>query len=340
MRLVPWITASLFIAACSPDPPTAANDAFLHDIADGPTPWTHARFNDAADEFTFAVFSDLYGGERDGVFAVAAAQLELLRPELIVSIGDLIDGGTEDRAQLQEEWDEFDGKVANAGAPVFYAGGNHDLTNPVMRDFWMDRYGARYYHFVYKDVLFLVLDSEDMQRQRMQEVYELRAAAIDVLLQDGYTAFQQTEYFRAPERSTGNVSAEQADYFLDVIARHADVRWTFLFMHKPVWKNDQEREFQAIEAALSARPYTVINGHLHSYSLTERLGRDYITLGTTGGSQVADDDMAFDHVTLVAMSDGGPSIANLKLAGILDKSGHVPHGGDDLCFQASRCGSD
>ena len=47
--------------------------------------------------------------------------------------------------------------------------------------------------------------------------------------------------------------------------------------------------------------------------------------------------MSFDHVTLVTMTDEGPSIANLKLEGILDKTGHIPLDGDNLCFQASGC---
>jgi hypothetical protein len=62
-------------------------------------------------------------------------------------------------------------------------------------------------------------------------------------------------------------------------------------------------------------------------------------LGTTGGEQTPDSDMSFDHVTLVTMSGDGPSIAHLRLDGVLDKAGHVPAGGDSLCFQASKCGS-
>ena len=42
------------------------------------------------------------------IFNIAMAQLNLLRPELILSVGDLIDGGTEDREQLIKEWEHFD----------------------------------------------------------------------------------------------------------------------------------------------------------------------------------------------------------------------------------------
>jgi len=313
-------------------------EPFQQAVASDAKPWTHDVFDVDDDRFTFAIFSDLYGGERERVFGVAMAQLQLLRPEFILNVGDLIDGGTEDIDRLDREWNEFDAKLEGLSAPVFYIGGNHDLTNLTMREFWEGRYGARYYHFVYKDVLFLMLDSEDFEDQRMREIYEARALALKIIAGEEPGIYEESEYYSMPERQTGAIRREQASYFREVIADNPDVRWTFLLMHKPVWRDEGAAEFQSIEAALSDRPYTVINGHRHSYSWTERNGRDYIHLGTTSGSQNRNDDMAFDHVTVVTMTGDGPSIANLRLEGILDKTGHVPLDGDDLCYQASACG--
>ena len=263
-------------------------------------------------------------------------QLSLLHPELILSVGDLIEGGTEDEPQLAKEWDSFDERAAQVVAPVFRVGGNHDLTNEVMREVWKTRYGTRYYHFIYKDVLFLALDSEDYTPERMREIYQARADALSVGAEDPERA-QEMEYYQMPERMTGEIGPEQAGYFVDVLDDYPDVRWTLLFMHKPVWQNEDEPDFAAIEAALSNRPYTLFNGHLHTYSHTVRNSRDYIMLGTTGGSQSSNSQMSFDHVTLVTMTANGPSIANIRLDGILDKTGHIPAGGDTLCFQASAC---
>ena len=329
------LSLAAILAACDISIDTNPTD-FRHPIENVASPWTHENFDAAEDKFTFAVFSDLYGGERDRVFGIAMAQLNLLRPELVLSVGDLINGGTEDRNQLTKEWNEFDAKVSVTRAPAFYVGGNHDLTNLTMRDVWTERYAARYYHFIYKNVLFLILDSEDFEDQRMQEIYEARAIALEAAV-DAPGTWTESVYFGMPERQTGTIRAEQATYFRNIIAANPQVRWTFLFMHKPVWRNEAATEFQSIEAALSNRPYTVINGHFHSYSLTERNGRDYIHLATTSGSQNAADDMAFDHITLVTIDQGQPTIVNLRMDGILDKSGHIPRGGDDLCYQASAC---
>ena len=327
------VAALLLLMGCSGTVPTA----FQHNLNERPTPWTHNRFDNAEDKFTFAIFSDLNGGEREKVFEVAVAQLSLLRPELILSVGDLIDGGTENRETLRQEWESFDVRASRAVAPVFKVGGNHDLTNLTMRDVWMERYGARYYHFIYKNVLFLALDSEDYFDDRMLEIYEARAEYIELRDSMEPEQVKEMKYMKMPERTTGEMGKEQSDYFLKVIAEHPNVDWTFLFMHKPVWLKENDPEFFAIESALSNRPYTLFNGHFHSYSHTIKNGRDYIMLGTTGGSQNADNEMSFDHVMMVTMTKDGPTIGNLKLDGILDKTGHIPADGDNLCFQASKC---
>jgi hypothetical protein len=91
---------------------------------------------------------------------------------------------------------------------------------------------------------------------------------------------------------------------------------------------------------LADRPYTVFNGHIHAYEHIERHGRDYIRLATTGGEQFPDVSMSIDHVTLVTVDDKGVDIANLRMSGIFDKTGKIPLGGDDVCFEMAVCGKE
>jgi len=332
--LVPMLTFMLLFSCVNNSSDPAY---FHHDVVQGPTPWTHENFSSIRSQFTFAIISDLNGGEREGIFNVAVAQISLLRPEFILSVGDLIDGGTEDRNQLLKEWESFDERAARTPVPLFRVGGNHDLTNVIMREFWAERFGPRYYHFVYNNVLFLILDSEDYLEERMHEIYLARAAALEVLDGDEPEKAQEMLYFKMPERRTGEISDAQSAYFEEVLAKYPDVYWTFLFMHKPTWLREGDGGLSRIESALDERPYTVFNGHFHTYSYNERKGRDYIMLGTTGGGQNESEERSFDHITLVTITDQGPSIANLKLDGILNKAGEIPAGGEELCFQASRC---
>ena len=313
---------------------------FESDVAGAATPWTHDAFDDEQDKFTFAVFSDLTGGERAGIFNVAVAQLNLLRPELIVNVGDLIEGGTTDEARLAAEWNSFDDRAGAARAPVFYTGGNHDLTNPDMWRIFEQRYGRRYYHFIYKNVLFLVLDTEDNSPEFQQEFSRIRDEAIEVVDREGWDALPNTEYGRMVERRSGRISPAQAAYFREVIAQNPQVRWTFLLMHKPAWERPDEENFSTVETALEGRPYTVFYGHVHAYQYEQRHGRDYIRLATTGGVQDSSKDMAIDHVTLVTVSGTGVDVANLRLSGVFDKTGVIPAGGEDLCFEAAVCGED
>ena len=311
--------------------------AFEHDATGPATPWNHTAFDAAADKFTFAVFSDLTGGERDRIFDVAIAQINLLRPELILSVGDLIEGDSAGAPGLHAEWDSFDRRAGEARAPVFRSGGNHDLTGEMLREVWRERYGSTWYHFVYKDVLFLVLDTEDNTPERMAYLKRIRDEAVGLVANEDWEAYRDSEYFKAHERIFGNITATQADYFIDVLRANPDVRWTFLFMHKPVWRQEQETEFARIEAAMADRPYTVFRGHFHAYDYEERYGRDYIGLGTTGGAWNPAAGRSMDQVALVTVDDDGVDIANLLLPGILDKTGHVPLDGDDLCFEYDDC---
>jgi hypothetical protein len=332
IRLLLCLLAFALLAACAAGPPD-----FEHAIDKGPTPWTQQGFDNDPDTFTFALFSDLTGGEREGIFAVAVEQLRLLRPELIVNVGDLVEGGDFPREHLVREWDYFDARVGRARAPVFYTGGNHDLSSELQREIWKERYGRTYYHFVYKDTLFLVLDTEDNPPAVQQHLARIRSEAEVVFQQGGWDAWRETEYGRSEERQTGRIGPEQAAWFREVIARYPEVRHTFLLMHKAAWERPDEEHFATIEAALADRPYTVFHGHVHAYRHQQRHGRDYIRLATTGGVQLEGAENAFDHVTLVTVSDDGVDIANLRLDGILDKTGHIPAGGEALCFEAAKC---
>jgi Calcineurin-like phosphoesterase len=319
------LAASLALGACqSPDFSTAATP--------GPTPWTNQKFDDAPDQFSFAIVSDLESGYRPGVFEVAAAELGLMRPAFIMTIGDMIEGGTEDEAKLQSEWQEFDARLAALHAPFFHVGGNHDLTNLAQRKVWAKRYGPRYYSFLYKDVLFLALDTEDYSDADMKEIYAQRDAYLKARQTDPAAA-AKLPYASRLEAKVGEISPRQSAYFEKAIRDAGQARWIFVLFHKPVYQREDDLGLKRIEAALKGRPYTVINGHLHRYAYAQREGRDYIMLGTTGGERGFDGSAgAIDHFMWVTMTKDGPSIANLRLDGVLDKQAEIPANGAKLCL--------
>ena len=126
-------------------------------------PVSSKPFNNSEQTFRFAIVSDRTGGMRGGVFKEAIGKLNILQPEFVLSVGDLIDGYTEDPEVWNAQWDEFDGMINNLEMPFYYVAGNHDTSNELLTNVWQARHGRDYYHFKYKDVLFLALNTDEIK---------------------------------------------------------------------------------------------------------------------------------------------------------------------------------
>lgn len=254
-------------------------------------PWTNLKLNSDPDQFQFAVVSDRTGGHREKIFSKAVHQVNLLQPEFVMSVGDLIEGYTSKEDVVTDEWKQFDGFVQKLEMPFFYVGGNHDLTNEMQVKKWDERYGKRYYHFTYKNVLFLCLCSENPPNM-------------------------------------GTIDREQQEWAKKTLAANADVRWTFVFLHKPIWtaRDLDKNGWGPVEAALGGRKYTVYCGHVHRYQKFVRNGNNYYQLATTGGgSRLRGPKYGeFDHVSWVTMKKDAPLIANVMLEGILPEDLKLP----------------
>ena len=100
---------------------------FAHELKSEAKPWTSERFLDDPQEFHFAVIGDLTGGERKGIYAKAVTALNLLRPEFVMSVGDLVAGGGVSRAELEKQWASFRERTAKLEMPFFHVVGNHDI---------------------------------------------------------------------------------------------------------------------------------------------------------------------------------------------------------------------
>ncbi len=253
-------------------------------------PWTHLRLNNDSDNFQFVIVSDRTGGHREKIFSKAVEQINLLQPEFVMSVGDLIEGYTVDLERLHREWKEFQTFTSRLEMPFFYVPGNHDITNKIQDDLWKEKFGRRYYHFVYKNVLFLVLHSDD------------------------------------PPGSS-SMSNEQVEYAKKVLAENPNVSWTMVFFHKPIWLGNIEKNgWGEIEKALNGRNYTVFVGHVHRYQKYVRNGMNYYQLATTGGGSRLRGARygEFDHIVWVTMKKTGPVLANIMLDGILPENLKLP----------------
>lgn len=263
-------------------------------------PVTERPYNNADATFRFAIVSDRTGGMQADIFNQAVDKLDIMQPEFVMSVGDLIDGYTEDAEVWNTQWDEFQAMVNRLEMPFYYVPGNHDTSNKLLTEAWRSRLGRDYYHFIYKDVLFLTINTDEIEG--------------------------------------GGIGPEQIAYHKKIISENTAVKWTMLFMHRPLWSYGDPLGYDEIEKALENRPYTLFSAHHHHYRYKMHNGMEHFTLATTGGgSYLRGADLGeFNHITWVTMKEDGPQVAHLELSGIYDKD--VVHDADYDDIQVLRKG--
>jgi hypothetical protein len=197
----------------------------------------------------------------------------------VLSVGDLIEGGKLADEKYKAQWQEFDALVNKLSMPFFYVAGNHDTGTKESAAFWQSKLGRRHYHFVYRNVLFLVLDSDD------------------------------------PPGDPGSISKEQLAWAEQTLKNNAKVRWTIVTIHRPLWtaSGGAKNGWASVEKALQGRSYTVFAGHVHRYEKFVRQGMNYYQFATTGGvSRMRGVEFGeFDHLVWVTMKKDGPVLANI-----------------------------
>ncbi len=305
----------------------------------GATPWIKLdRLPQRPQEFSFVLLSDRTGLPKPGVFERAVQATNWLRPDFAIQIGDSIEGYTRDPEKLAAEWAEFDEITDTLEVPMFRVPGNHDVSNPPMAEDWLRRYGALHYHFRYRDVLFLVLNTQDPPHRASDfagvdkpAVDEEQDRDLDIGKLQREQAADPRGFARRIEEAMDNegrqpahISAAQAEWAAQVVRDNADVRWTIVLMHIPAWQGGFHPALTGIREALQGRPYTAFAGHLHNYRRVVIDGCDHIRLGPSGGTWVTTrEDGNFDHICWVTMTDSGPKIANLVLDGVMGPDGGV-----------------
>ena len=276
-----------------------------------PTPWTHLNYQNDPDDFQFAIIPDRTGGDYRGAFTNALAKVNLMHPEFVMTVGDLIEGSPKFET-MRAQQDELTNMTSKVVAPFFTVVGNHDISrsrakppeyesvNEDNLQVWKEYYGENtYYSFVYRNVLFVCLNTMEGRGIR-------------------------------PYSKQVGITPSQYAWFKKTLDEHPDVRWTMIFMHQPaVWLTNAWLKFEKEE--LARRKYTVFAGDWHTYLHVRRHGRDYYVLAVAGGCGglgsihnpaprahlrgIAYGEV--DHITWVTMTKDGPQVVNLTLDGIL-----------------------
>lgn len=215
------------------------------------------------DSFDFVIFGDRTGGPREGIEVLkdAVEMTNYLDPDLVLTVGDLIQGYNKPQQWLKE-MREYKDAMSGLDMSWYPVPGNHDVYARPEKpgghmDLYKNHFGPLYYSFDYKWAHFIVLFSDENLSFRNPAVNQ-------------------------------NFSPEQLAWLREDLAS-AEGDQIFVFLHHPRWTkgyegcNWDEVHNMFVE---DGRPATVFAGHIHTYRSDGQIDNvQYYTLATTGGQR-------------------------------------------------------
>jgi len=235
----------------------------------------------------FAVIGDRTGGAQPGIYEKIVAEVERLKPDFAITVGDAIEGYTQDTVSLNKQWKEYKDILAPLSMPVYFTPGNHDVgadsaTASTMRPVYERLVAKTYYSFDVKGVHFIILDTG------------------------------------IPE-SSDKLPKEQLDWLASDLKKNQKASYTFVFFHKPFWHGTlalgKPDTLHGLFRAYGVD--AVFNGHEHNYFSGTYDGILYTAVGSSGGATDPGPTGLLYHFTWVTVDKKGISIAPVKLGSVL-----------------------
>lgn len=225
------------------------------------------------DAFFFVVYGDRTGGPADGVSVLADAvrDTNLLEPDLVMTVGDLVQGYNQ-TPEWMEQMHEFKGIMNELLCPWFPVAGNHDVYwrgqgKPVgehEQDFEMN-FGPLWYAFTHKNCGFIALYTDEGNPATGEKNFSSPAANV--------------------------MSPEQMAWLKETLEAYKDLEHVFIFLHHPRWIGGGYGDtWKPVHKVLvdAGNVTAVFAGHIHHMRYDPRDGIQYVTLATVGGGQSAE----------------------------------------------------
>ncbi|MGE3172800.1 MAG: LamG-like jellyroll fold domain-containing protein [Planctomycetota bacterium] len=263
--LAAWLHAPL-LRAQEPEASPAATPPRVHTSSDG----AHLlRLPKEDDAFGFVVFGDRTGGPVEGIEVLrqAVADTNLLDPDLVLTVGDLINGYNQPE-QWRAQADEYKTAMQALRMPWFPVAGNHDI-------YWRGEgrppgehegayettFGPLWYAVQHKQCWFVVLYSDE-----------------------GDPATGKKDF---NDPACQRFSDAQFEWLRGTLQQARAARHVFVFLHHPRWISDRYpgADWDRVHRLLAANGNVtaVFAGHIHRMRFDgERDGIQYYTVASVG----------------------------------------------------------
>ena len=266
------------------------------------------------DVFHFVVYGDRTGGVPAGlrVLEQAVRDTNLLDPDLVMTVGDLVQGYNDTQEWLQQA-NEFSAIMNNLHMRWFPVAGNHDVywrgKGPAPKGqheaSYEANFGPLWYSFQHKNAGFIVLYSDEGDSETNEKGFS--QARLQMM------------------------SDEQLAFLDKALMELKSAEHVFIFLHHPRWIGGgyTGSNWPTVHDKLknAGNVSAVFAGHIHHMQYDGPIdGIEYFTLATTGGHLAGDIPGAgyLHHLNMVSVRKDKISVSAMPVGAVFDPKDFTP----------------